>query len=534
MVFGDSPDKVTLNSAALVASWFGVLSDIRGVHFPVSVDKFPNGNAVVFALRDSRLLAGLSLPSEPGPLLVMCDNPRDPYGKLLIVTGDHSPDLLEASRSLTGSNRMPPAPYVLTSATQVPAREPYAAPRWLQADKPFAIGSYTTDERLKLQGTGSINLYFRLPPDLFLRSRQSVPLLLKYQYGGTPRGSEAALHVRLNGQDIDSIRLKPTSSPIEESEVFRLPTGSLLAYTNTLTVDFYFEHDAPASSVRTSFAIHRDSSIDLRGIPHSVVLPRLELFADAGFPFTEWPDLSRTAVIVPNAPTESEYETLLDMVGFFGAQTGALASQLTIAGAGDLDRVRNKDLVLIGTPDSQPLLSNWAAEMPLALSGPGMRVNQGTAANLLLHAAWPFREYDGGRLGHLLGSGPDLDILVESFVSPLRPDRLVVAIIPTSSHTIDAVRALFTPSERQGPVYGGVAVSRNGRFESFLVGTLAYHAGELDRQQFTTVFLIENFWMIPPLVLLLAVGIVAWVRWSTERVAERRLAPWEPDRGSLQ
>jgi cellulose synthase (UDP-forming) len=352
---------------------------------------------------------------------------------------------------------------------------------------------------------------------------------LKYQYAGTPQGSAPALHLRLNGKDIDSVRLKPTSSPVESSEIFRLPTGSLQAYANTLTVDFYFERDAPANSVRPSFAIHRNSSLDLRGIPHSVVLPRLELFADAGYPFTKWPDLSRTAIILPNAPARAEYETLLNMAGFFGAQTGALTSQLTIAVAGDLDHLQNKDLILIGTPDSLPLLSSWAGEMPLALSGSRTQVNQGTPLNLLLHAAWPFRQNDGGRLRHLLGSGANLDILVESFVSPLRPDRLVVAIIPTSSHPIDALRALFTPSERQGPVYGGVAIARNQRFESYLVGTLAYRAGEFNRQQHIMVFLIENYWLLPLLVLLLAVLIVVWVRWSTERVVARRLASWESD-----
>ncbi len=310
LVFGDSPDEITLNSAALVASWFGVLSDVRGVHFPVSVGEFPNGNAVVFALHNSRLLAGLSLPSEPGPLLAMIDNPRDPYGKLLILSGDHSEDLLIAARSLTSERQMLRGANLHTRMTKVPGRQAYDAPRWLQADKPFAIGSYTTDERLKLQGTGSINLYFRLPPDLFLRARQSVPMLLKFQYGGTPKGSSAVLHVRLNGRDIDSIHLKPASNPVEESEVFRLPTGSLLAYTNTLTVDFYFEGDAPPPNVRPSFAIHRDSSLDLRGIFHSVVLPRLELFANSGYPYTQWPDLSRTAAIIPNAPTPAEYETL--------------------------------------------------------------------------------------------------------------------------------------------------------------------------------------------------------------------------------
>jgi cellulose synthase (UDP-forming) len=534
LVFGDPPDEITLHGAALVASWFGVLSDVRGVHFPVSVGEFPNGNAVVFALRGSRVLNGLSLPSEPGPLLAMCDNPRDPYGKLLIVTGDHSEDLFAVARSLTSDSHMPHGAYVRTPIIQIPARQAYDAPRWLQVDKPFAIGSYTTEERLKLQGTGSINLYFRLPPDLFLRARQSVPLLLKFEHGGTPKGSSAVVHVRLNGKDIDSIHLNPASSPVKEAEVFRLPTGSLLAYTNTLTVDFYFERNAPPPSARPFFAIHRDSTLDLRGIPHSVVLPRLELFADAGYPFTKWPDLSRTAIIMPRAPTPAEYETLLDMAGFFGAQTGALASGLTVTGADHLDHVQDKDLVLIGTADSQPLLSKWAERMPLVLSDLDLRVNEGAAWTLLLHPEWPFRQYDGGRLRRLLDADANFDLLVESFISPLRSDRLVVAIVPGASKAIDAVRALITPSERQGPVYGGVAVSHHGRFASFLVGTRAYRAGELDRHQYTTVLLIENYWLIPPLVLLLAGVIVAWVRRSTERVAERRLASWEPNRGVSQ
>jgi hypothetical protein len=170
--------------------------------------------------------------------------------------------------------------------------------------------------------------------------------------------------------------------------------------------------------------------------------------------------------------------------------------------------------------------------MPLVLSAPDLRVNEGAAWTLLLHPDWPFREYDVSRLRRLLGAGAHFDLLVESFTSPLRSDRLVVAIVPgASSNAIDAIRSLITPSERQGPVYGGVAVSHHGRFESFLVGTRAYRAGELDRHQYITLLLIENYGLIPPLVVLLAAVIVVWVRRSAERVAERRLAPGEPNRG---
>ena len=526
VAFGEAPDGISLESAALVASHFGVLSDVRSVHFPVSVGEVPIGNVLVLALRDSKLLSGMSLPAGSGPLLAMRDNPRDPYGKLLIITGDRPDDLLEAARTLAAASWLPHVSNLHASAVQVSASRAYSAPRWLQTDGPSAIGTYTTDARLQLRGTGSVNLYFRLPPDLFLRARQSAPLLLKYKYGGAPEGTRPALHIRLNGYDVDTIQLTPASAPVEQSEIVRLPTGRLLPFTNTLTADFYFEGNT-SPLIRPSFAIHRDSSLDLSGLPHAVLLPRIEQFADAGYPFTTWPDLDRTAVIMPGAPTPTDYETLLDMSGFFGGQTGALATRLTVADANHLGEIRDKDLVMIGAEGSQPLLSDWASAMPLAMSGPSMQVNEAPESTLLLHPEWPFRSYDGARLRSLISGDLDTDLFVESFISPLRTDREVIAIVPSGSRAIDGVRALFTPSEREGPVYGGVAVFRNGHFESFLVGTLAYHAGEFDRYQYTVVFLIENYWLIPVLVLLLALMIVAWMRRSTERLAAERLATWQ-------
>jgi hypothetical protein len=227
---------------------------------------------------------------------------------------------------------------------------------------------------------------------------------------------------------------------------------------------------------------------------------------------------------MPAAPTSTDYEALLDMAGFVGAQTGALVTRLAVTDDEHLDQIRNKDLVLIGTPDSQPLLSQWASAMPVSLSASGMQVNEAAAAQLIRHPEWPFRTYDGLQLKHLLSHDAAADLMVESFVSPLRQNRLVVAIVPVSSKATDAVRALFTPTEREGPVYGGVALSQSGRFESFLVGTTAFHAGETDQYQFATILLIENYWLIPLFLLLFSAVIAASVRWSTGRVAARRLA----------
>jgi hypothetical protein len=40
--------------------------------------------------------------------------------------------------------------------------------------------------------------------------------------------------------------------------------------------------------------------------PHYAPLPNLEIFANAGFPFTRFADLSETTVVLPPTPTEQE------------------------------------------------------------------------------------------------------------------------------------------------------------------------------------------------------------------------------------
>jgi len=522
VVFAERPDAEGLQAASIVASWFGIFSDFRGVRFPVSLGELPEGNAVVLTLRRSALAASLSLPSQPGPLIAIRDNPHDPYGKMLILAGDRPDDLLQAARALvTRNNYQFHADAVRVRDVSVPAHAEYAALRWLATDKPATIGTYTTAERLQLRGSGSINLYFRLPPDLFLQAQQSVPLLLNYEYSGVAENADAGLHVRLNGHDIDTIRLRSAASSVHESEVVRLPTGRLQPYTNTLTIDFYFGSDG-SHNLRQYAAIHRDSSLDLRDLPHSVLLPRLELFSDAGYPFTKWPDLAGTAVVLPQAAVSADYEAVLDMVGFFGAQTGSPATGLTITEAARVESVRDKDLVLIGTPASQPLLSEWQGSMPLSLSTDGIHVNETPAPSRILHPEIPFRDRDWSRLSKLLTDGTWPDLIVEDFVSPLRPDRSVVTIVYLNKP--DAIPILFMPGSRQGPVYGGVTISQNGRFQSFLVGSRTYHSGHLDSYQRATVFAFENYRLIPFVVVLLAFVVGAWLYRSTEGVAARRLA----------
>ena len=523
MVFSSAPDLDEVKAAAIVSSWFGVVSDVRSVRFPVSIGELPQGHAVVLVRRGSPLEGMLSLPATPRTLIAMRDNPRDVYGKLLVIAGDGPGDLLAAARALVSDENVTRVHADVLPVVSSPERPRahYEAPRWLASDKPAPIGLYTSADRLKLAGSGSINVYFRLPPDLFLSAKQSVPLLLKFSYSGVREDEKAAVHVRLNAQDVDSVRLEPSLKLAKREEIVRLPTGRLRPYTNTLTFDVDFGRTGATPGVSQYAAIDRLSTIDLRGLPHSVVLPRLELVVDAGYPFTAWPDLSRTAVVLSNRASPREYESVLNMLGFFSAQTGAAVTGVTIVDAAHVDAVRDKDLVVLGTPMTQPLLTDWAEAMPLGLMRDGSVINSATESTLWLHPQWPFRLEDRPRLARLVGAGYTFDAVLEQFVSPYRPDRSVVAIVPGDDGGETAAAAFTTG--RTGPVYGGIAVARNGRFESFLLGITAYHSGLVTDYQRALVVLLEHYWLIPPVVLMAALVIGGSMRVSADRIAARRL-----------
>ena len=98
-------------------------------------------------------------------------------------------------------------------------------------------------------------------------------------------------------------------------------------FSNTLMMKFVFQiakkgkcqDTAPAN---LQGAVLKSSWLDIRDIPHWHQMPDLEVFSNAGYPFTRKADLADTAVVLPDIPTVDEIEMYLTMMGHFGAQTG--------------------------------------------------------------------------------------------------------------------------------------------------------------------------------------------------------------------
>ncbi|MBV8779306.1 MAG: UDP-forming cellulose synthase catalytic subunit, partial [Alphaproteobacteria bacterium] len=128
-VFAAKASPATLQSAGIVASWFGALASYKGASFPTNLDTIPNGNAVVFATDDEKP-AGLDLPAINGPTIAVVANPKNPESKLLLVMGHNADELRAAADTLALGATALSGDTQVVGNPDIPARKAYDAPRW--------------------------------------------------------------------------------------------------------------------------------------------------------------------------------------------------------------------------------------------------------------------------------------------------------------------------------------------------------------------------------------------------------------------
>jgi hypothetical protein len=483
-----SPDNSTLESAGILASWFGELADYRQARFPVSTTLPADAHAVVVGTR-AQLPAGLTLPTVEGPTLIMADNPAAPTRKLLIVTGRNDAEVKQAADALVlGKAALTGSQATIEHVDIGPERKPYDAPRWLPIGRAIPFKQLVDDPR-QLQVAGSrpdaIRLNLRVPADLYSWSGQGVPIDLKYRYTAPTVQNNSALSISINELLVKSLRLAPAKDEDGKGRL-QLP---ILGGTDTRAADLL---DIPAFRVGSSnqlqlkfdldsqksglcqgvaqnpvrAAVDPDSTIDFSHFVHYARMPNLAYFANSGFPFTRYADLSQTAVVVPDRPATQDLDALLTVLGHMGQWTGLPSLRVQVVRAGQAQQVQNKDLLLIGDSASDVLPTAWRAALPLSIAA--------DSHGQITRTAFSVKEYwrDGvqvpqgsARLGE---SGPIAALL--GFELPGSHGRSVVAMTGTSpARLIDLLDVLEKP-DRVAQLQGDVALVRNGRIESMRVG----------------------------------------------------------------
>lgn len=544
-VFSGKADTDTLESAGVVASWFGALSGYRGARFRALQGDLPvSGNAVVMATRNAAP-QGLDLPAITGPTLAVMTHPQDPMGKLLLVMGRDAEELRKAATALALGTPLSGPLAVIDDLQPVAKRKPHDAPNWIPSHRPVSFSELVERPgELTVRGYNPdlVRIRLQLPPDLFTWQTKGLPLDLRYRYTLPEGADQSALNISINDSFVTTLRLnglpRPDSvggllknrlqtrgrMPIEQPIL--LPTGPFSA-NSQLRFHFFFDRPQAAACKNTfpdvSAAIDGDSRIDLSGFHHFMAMPNLAAFGNAGFPFTRMADLSETSVILPDAPGAEDLGNVLTLFGRMGASTGYPSLGNRVAHAGQVKEHADRDLLVLGSRTSQPLFTTWADRLPV---GEGDR--RTWRLSDWVPRSWPllFRP-DARRTDLPTTAGVTLqadatDVLMMGFESPLKPRRSVVAILADDPARVDDLfKAWFDPDGLR-QFQGSVVHLHDGKLRS-LAGNETYYVGKLPPLTWLRWYFSQN-----PLVLSVLIGIMALlmalgVRWLLVRRARRRL-----------
>jgi hypothetical protein len=532
-----SPDA--LKAAAIVASYFGAKADYRGSNFPVFIDSVPEHHSIVLATpqSDYEFLPDLAIN---GPSVALIPKPGMERVKLLVVMGLNETQLIQAASALVSSPTELNSDRVEFANVSIPSqREPYDVPRWLPKGQKHLLRDLLDEEKLTVKGLkpDSINVKFRVAPDLFLWRNDKVPMKFAYQYTDLPMRWDSVFSVDLNQDGLRSYQLgtnnqrRETIQPLPENlpdadeykpsydsqnEKLLMPLTKLSGQ-NKLT--FFFDYQIPEKygtqcinlyTEHMQGSIDPNSYIDLRGYSHFARLPDLAMFANMGFPFTRRADLADTAIVMPIHPREKDIQTLLELVGRMGAATGNPAYHISVIYPDTAIAAEDKDILLIGSPPRQPLLIEWKDKLPIVPAEDGgwklRKFSIKEKFDLWLQGE---RESSLNEFKFLLDSQGDDLAGVTSFRSPMNKYRTVVAMIAKDSRQMLDVTESLNHSNQVAEFYGDfVAVSGEGIKHFRLLPS--YHVGQLPWLTAIRWYLSTHIFSLIFLAIITAL-IAAWV-----------------------
>jgi len=371
-------------------------------------------------------------------------------------------------------------------------RKPYDAPRWLPVDRPVAFKELI-DNPSQLQVRGSspdaIRLNLHVPADLYSWNGSGVPLSLKYRYTAPTVQNNSALAVQINDQLVKSYRLALASADDGQGRL-QLPVLSNSSARSSRDLDIpafrvgssnqlqlRFNLDSQKTGLCQSVganpveaSVDPDSTIDFSSFVHFAQMPNLAFFANSGFPFTRYADLSQTAVVIPEHPAPQELEALLTMLGHMGQWTGYPALRVQIARPHELAQLTHKDLLVIGGNGSAPVLGRWQQALPLSIAAQAADAASSPFAHtsFAVDAQWRNGAHLPDGSARIERDGPLAALM--GFELPGSNGRSVVALTATGQQQLSQLLDMLEKPDHIAQVQGDVTLLRDGQVSSMRVG----------------------------------------------------------------
>ncbi|MES1023797.1 cellulose biosynthesis cyclic di-GMP-binding regulatory protein BcsB [Gloeocapsa sp. BRSZ] len=387
-----------------------------------------------FAIAGNQVLDGNQdpLPEDVGVLMVTTT--QDSGVPVLVATGNGAEGVTKAVQALVQSQNRKIATgqgMIVSQLTEAPTPGLRQWPRYLPERDSFELKDVATNnnqpfEDVTVRGSAAppIEFDFRaLPSDRFNRGNS---MTLRYSYGPQVNPRTSAVEVLLDGVFIGGERLTSEQGEVRKTLNINLPEN-LITPTSKIQVAFRLHSKEPpdkcsgiVADQQLSGTVHADTSFHLNR-ETSVQIPDLKLL-QAGYPFTAPQDLSSTAIVLPDTPSETDLLTMLEFSERMGrlSQAESVALQVYTAGTFPSQDQGKYHLVGIGTRQEFPF--------PEVFQAGGFFLSD------VFSRAW-----GGGTVQAL----PDEDGVIKSIVSPWNRDRVVLALSAQTETGLERVRQIL-------------------------------------------------------------------------------------------
>ncbi len=208
-----------------------------------------------------------------------------------------------------------------------------------------------------------MEITFRLPADFLIKQNQYAKMVLNFSYGAGMRG-DSALNVMLNDKSVRVIHLNNINGDYIERYKIELPTYLFKPGSNTIKFAPVLNPLAKECDLLRQdgyfLTIFENSTFHFPAMPHFIEMPKLELFALDGFPFTRWPDGYESMIYL----TQSNYDTVnaaLNLIGLMTQKNGypLFGAEITFKKPDNWDG----ELIILG--DIKTIPEDFAINAPL-------------------------------------------------------------------------------------------------------------------------------------------------------------------------
>lgn len=475
-----------LKAAGVISSWLGAQASYRQASFEVK-QAVPDGrHSIVFSKGDV-LPTGLSRDKITGPMLYVSSLPEKPWIKQLYILGKTDEDLLTAAYGLVLENQVLSGRMATVLKVDLGApRKPYDAPRYTPINRPVRF-SELMDYPTQLEantGRNSVALNLRLPPDLFSWAGKNIDLALKYQYTAPSDWNDSLLNVDINQSLIQSFRLAPReqqaqnrislnllgASELSNDESLKIPAFRV-GGNNELKFTFAFSSEGVRScsgeALASRAAIDPNSTLDFSDLPHYIKLPDLTAFANGGYPFSIYADLSQSVMILPAKPNPGEVQSYLNLMGLFGQWTGLPSSRVSVVLGYDKEAVKGKHWVALGPHARHPWLQDSKMALPLLIGEVERSIGQARVMSWM-EDLWSDKQEPQTGKAVLQNDGPIGAIL--GFESHLDKGLSGLLITGTDDNSFMKVSESLLSYDKVSKIRGSVALLRGEQIQSYRVG----------------------------------------------------------------